>query len=215
MASTLAFPNYQAAASQPGLLDPQQETPSPSVETRHLGIYKRMDLEDRATPYRRSYVNDAVDILKSAGRSLKLHDLQARISAKRGKHVSLGSLKVCLSRYVDAEDQSKLLTRLAPGLFGLAEWEREHASGMRTRAVAAGSNQVLDSLSKLQSVVTGEGLSGSPSMPSFVWTLPADAHLGRDEQKVVICARDADEAYLRLELAGVLDARSGLLQLKR
>ncbi len=215
MASTLASPNYQAASAHSGMLEPQQETPSLSEQKRHLGTYKRMELEDRATPYRRSYVNDAVDILKSAGRSLKLHDLQARISAKRGKHVSLGSLKVCLSRYVDAEDESKLLTRLAPGLFGLTEWEREHASGMRARAVAAGSSQILDNLSKLQSVVTGEGLSGPPPMPMFLWTLPADAHLGRDEQKVVICARDADEAYLRLELAGVLDARSGLLQLKR
>ena len=41
---------------------------------------------NRATPYRRSYVNDAVEALRSVGRSMKLKELQTAIARQRGKH---------------------------------------------------------------------------------------------------------------------------------
>ena len=102
----------------------EQNTPGPAEGPPQI---RRSLASNRATPYRRSYINDAVEVLRGAGRSMKLQELQSTISHKRAKPVSLGSLKVCLSRYVDTDDSSKLLTRVAPGLFALTEWRRARA----------------------------------------------------------------------------------------
>jgi len=151
----------------------------------------RGPIGSRATPYRRSYVNDAVEALRSAGRSMKLQELQASIGSKRGKSVSLGSLKVCLSRYVDTSDASKLLTRVAPGLFALSEW---HAS-RSTRENIEFSRREQDQLAL------------------FVWTAPADGQLGTEEQRVYLRAENENDVLARLQFAGVPDASKGVIQI--
>jgi hypothetical protein len=146
-------------------------------------------LGDRATPYRRSYVNDAVEVLRQEGRSMKLQELQSTIGHKRGRAVSLGSLKVCLSRYVDTQDKSKLLTRVAPGLFALSEW---HGGKSVREGVARRSPDQLD---------------------LFVWTAPPDRRLGIEEQRVYLRAESESDALVRLEYAGVANAAKGAVQL--
>ncbi|HWF46568.1 MAG TPA: hypothetical protein VG168_06160 [Bryobacteraceae bacterium] len=145
---------------------------------------------DRATPYRRSYVNDAVEVLRTTGRSMKLQELQSTIGHKRGKLVSLGSLKVCLSRYVDTSDASKLLTRVAPGLFALSEW---HSGG-----------------SPQQSAILVR--RPADQLALFVWTGPADRQLGTEEQRVYLHAESEDDALARLEFAGVPHPEKGLIE---
>jgi hypothetical protein len=142
---------------------------------------------NRATPYRRSYVNDAVEVLRAVGRSMKLQELQSTIGHKRGKPVSLGSLKVCLSRYVDTNDQSKLLTRVAPGLFALSEWN--------------GAREPITPIRRPQD-----------QLALFVWTVPADDQLGTEEQRVYLHAEDTDDVFARLEFAGVRDAAKGVIE---
>jgi hypothetical protein len=145
---------------------------------------------DRATPYRRSYVNDAVEALRSTGRSMKLQELQSTIGHKRGKLVSLGSLKVCLSRYVDTNDASKLLTRVAPGLFALSEWHGGRSNGEST---------VLPHRS-------------TERLALFVWTATADRQLGIEEQRVYLYAENESDALARLEFAGVPNADKGAVE---
>lgn len=144
---------------------------------------------DRATPYRRSYVNDAVEVLRAAGRSMKLQELQSTIGQKRGKAVSLGSLKVCLSRYVDTGDSSKLLTRVAPGLFALREWH-----GRSTHDTLA--------LPRRQD-----------HLELFMWTAPADRQLGTEEQRVYVLAENKGDVLTRLEFAGIPDVSRGVVEL--
>jgi hypothetical protein len=144
---------------------------------------------DRATPYRRSYVNDAVEVLRTMGRSMKLQELQSTIGDKRGKSVSLGSLKVCLSRYVDTNDASKLLTRVAPGLFALSEWR-----GDSPRESAALGRRVMDQLAL------------------FVWTAAADRQLGTEEQRVYLHAESERDALARLVFAGVPNPEKGIVE---
>ncbi|HEX4228804.1 MAG TPA: hypothetical protein VHZ07_09040 [Bryobacteraceae bacterium] len=146
--------------------------------------------EDRATPYRRSYVNDAVEVLRTMGRSMKLQELQSTIGHKRGKLVSLGSLKVCLSRYVDTNDASKLLTRVAPGLFALSEWH----GGRSPRESAVLVRRPLDQLTV------------------FMWTAQADRQLGTEEQRVYLHAENESDALARLELAGVPNPEKGIVE---
>lgn len=145
---------------------------------------------DRATPYRRSYVNDAVEVLRSAGRSMKLQELQATIGHKRGRPVSLGSLKVCLSRYVDTNDSSKLLTRVAPGLFALSEW---NGNGSARESIA---------------FVRGH----QEHLAMYVWTSPADRQLGTEEQRVYLRAENERDALARLEFAGIAEPGKGHIQ---
>jgi hypothetical protein len=145
---------------------------------------------DRATPYRRSYVNDAVEVLRAVGRSMKLQELQATIGHKRGRPVSLGSLKVCLSRYVDTRDSSKLLTRVAPGLFALSEW---HGNGTVHESIA---------------FVRGH----QEHLAMYVWTSAADRQLGTEEQLVYLRAENEHDALARLEFAGVPDPGKGIIQ---
>jgi hypothetical protein len=141
---------------------------------------------DRATPYRRSYVNDAVEVLRAAGRSMKLQELQSTIGHKRGKAVSLGSLKVCLSRYVDTGDSSKLLTRVAPGLFALREWH---------------GRSTTDTLPRRQD-----------HLEMFLWTAPADRQLGIEEQRVYILAENEGDVLTRLEFAGIPEVSRGVVE---
>jgi hypothetical protein len=175
---------------------------------------------NRATPYRRSYVNDAVEVLRLAGRSMKLQELQTTIGDRRGKRVSLGSLKVCLSRYVDSNDSSKLLTRIAPGLFGLSEWAQKghgyfeipagQSADLSLHAFAASVYQrthafpaPLPSLSRR---------SDSSALSLFLWTLPADEPGGLVEQRVYVRATDRRDVVERLFYAGVERANQGIVQ---
>jgi hypothetical protein len=120
---------------------------------------------------------------------MKLQELQSTIGHKRGKLVSLGSLKVCLSRYVDTSDASKLLTRVAPGLFALSEW---HGGSPRESATLA--RRPVDQLAL------------------FVWTAPADCQVGTEEQRVYLHAENETDALARLEFAGVSNPERGVIE---
>ena len=105
--------------------------------------------------------------------------------------MSLGSLKVCLSRYVDTNDESKLLTRVAPGLFALTEWHLARS----TR----------DGIEMLR--------PDSGKLVLFLWTAPADREQGTEEQRVYLRAESEGDVLARLELAGVPNASNGVIQL--
>jgi hypothetical protein len=180
----------------------------------------RYALLNRATPYRRSYVNDAVEVLRLTGRSMKLQELQTTIGDRRGKRVSLGSLKVCLSRYVDSNDSSKLLTRIAPGLFGLSEWAKNRFGYSETSAGRpsdlsnnAFPTSVHQRTHAFPGLLTSLSLrSDRSSLSLFLWTLPADEQSGMEDQKVYVRAIDGKEVIERLLLAGVERANEGIVQ---
>ena len=120
---------------------------------------------------------------------MKLQELQTSIGSKRGKSVSLGSLKVCLSRYVDTSDSSKLLTRVAPGLFALSEWTMNgagfNASGLPQSGDYGSTNGGMNGWSRMPPPFPS---SNGTALPLFLWTAAADEHSGKDEQRVYVRA---------------------------
>lgn len=122
---------------------------------------------------------------------MKLQELQATIGLKRGRAVSLGSLKVCLSRYVDTSDESKLLTRVAPGLFALSEWNG-----------ARGTQEGIELPRREQD-----------RLALFVWTAPADRQQGTEAQRVYLRAESEGDVLARLHFAGVPDPGKGVIAL--
>ncbi len=136
---------------------------------------------------RKSYVNDAIAVLRSVRQPLRLADLAQRISQHRNAEVSLASLKSCLCRYLQTEGANGPLVRVSHGVFALQEWRAE------ARAESGSNSLATLSLRRLVWALAQSRPAVSPTPPEFpnlevvemyVWSVPEDTYHGIRAQRL-------------------------------
>jgi hypothetical protein len=72
----------------------------------------------------RSYIDDAVDALRNAGKPMHITKLAIAISELRGKEVSRASVESSFIRHI-AKTKVSRLTKTARSTYGLPEWKQQ------------------------------------------------------------------------------------------